>query len=87
MIKARSQIGDARQMFFVNAGGFDTHQNQLSTHSMLVAHHQPQHPVFLDRHGRNRHAEQCHPFHGVGFWTLAGIERQAARITPGATTN
>lgn len=36
MIKARSQIGDARQMFFVNAGGFDTHQNQLSTQSMLL---------------------------------------------------
>jgi uncharacterized protein (DUF1501 family) len=36
MIKARSQIGDARQMFFVNANGFDTHQNQLSTQSMLL---------------------------------------------------
>jgi uncharacterized protein (DUF1501 family) len=36
MIKARSQIGDTRQMFFVNANGFDTHQNQLSTQSMLL---------------------------------------------------
>jgi uncharacterized protein (DUF1501 family) len=30
LIKARSQIGDARQLFFVNMNGFDTHQNQLN---------------------------------------------------------
>ena len=30
LIKARSQIGDARQIFFVNMNGFDSHQNQLS---------------------------------------------------------
>lgn len=36
MIKARSQIGDARQIFFVNANGFDTHQNQTNTQNMLL---------------------------------------------------
>ena len=36
MIKARSQIGDARQIFFVNIGGFDSHQMQLSTQSLML---------------------------------------------------
>jgi len=29
-IKAHEQIGDARQIFFVNFGGFDTHNNELN---------------------------------------------------------
>jgi uncharacterized protein (DUF1501 family) len=36
MIKARSQIGDARQIFFVNIGGFDTHQTQLTAQAQLL---------------------------------------------------
>lgn len=36
LIKARSQIGDARQIFFVSMGGFDSHQNQLITQNTML---------------------------------------------------
>jgi uncharacterized protein (DUF1501 family) len=36
VIKAQSQIGDARQIFFVSLDGFDTHNNQLSTQAPLL---------------------------------------------------
>lgn len=36
LIKAQSQIGDTRQIFFVNLGGFDTHQNQLIGQATLL---------------------------------------------------
>jgi uncharacterized protein (DUF1501 family) len=35
-IKARSQIGDARQMFFVQLNGFDTHNGELATQASLL---------------------------------------------------
>jgi uncharacterized protein (DUF1501 family) len=35
-IKARSQIGDARQMFFVQLSGFDTHNNELAVQAPLL---------------------------------------------------
>ena len=35
-IKARSQIGDARQMFYVQLGGFDTHNAELATQGALL---------------------------------------------------
>lgn len=35
-IKARSAIGDARQMFYVQLGGFDTHNAELVTHGSLM---------------------------------------------------
>jgi uncharacterized protein (DUF1501 family) len=38
VIKAQSQIGDARQMFFVQMGGFDTHDNELTTQSSLLGY-------------------------------------------------
>lgn len=34
-IKARSQIGDTRQFFFVSLNGFDTHNNELATQQGL----------------------------------------------------
>jgi len=37
VIKAQSQIGDARQMFFVELGGFDTHMNELATQAQLLS--------------------------------------------------
>ena len=36
MIAARSQIGAARQIFFVSHPGFDTHDNQLTQHAALL---------------------------------------------------
>jgi uncharacterized protein (DUF1501 family) len=36
VIKAQSQIGDARQIFFVQMGGFDTHNSELTTQSQLL---------------------------------------------------
>jgi uncharacterized protein (DUF1501 family) len=36
MIKARSQIGDSRQIFFVSVGGFDTHQDELNAQNMML---------------------------------------------------
>ncbi|MDP9014195.1 MAG: DUF1501 domain-containing protein [Pseudomonadota bacterium] len=35
-IKAHSHIGDARQMFFVQLSGFDTHNAELATHGSLM---------------------------------------------------
>lgn len=35
-IRARSQIGDSRQIFFVNMGGFDTHNGELNTQGNLL---------------------------------------------------
>jgi uncharacterized protein (DUF1501 family) len=37
LIKAQSQIGDSRQMFFVEMGGFDTHADQLTTQASLLS--------------------------------------------------
>jgi uncharacterized protein (DUF1501 family) len=36
VIKARSQIADGRQMFFVQIGGFDTHNDELNTQAALL---------------------------------------------------
>jgi uncharacterized protein (DUF1501 family) len=36
VIKAQSQIGDTRQIFFVQMGGFDTHNGELTTQSQLL---------------------------------------------------
>jgi uncharacterized protein (DUF1501 family) len=36
-IKARSQIGDSRQMFFVMLNGFDTHNGELGTQQALLS--------------------------------------------------
>jgi uncharacterized protein (DUF1501 family) len=38
LIKAQSQIGDSRQMFFVEMGGFDTHADQLTTQAPLLSY-------------------------------------------------
>jgi uncharacterized protein (DUF1501 family) len=38
VIKAQAQIGDSRQLFFVQLGGFDTHSGQLATQSMLLSY-------------------------------------------------
>ena len=38
VIKAQPYIGDARQMFFVEIGGFDTHMNELNTQAMLLGY-------------------------------------------------
>jgi uncharacterized protein (DUF1501 family) len=38
VIKAQAQIGDTRQLFFVQLGGFDTHSGQLTTQSMLLSY-------------------------------------------------
>lgn len=35
-IKARSQLGDSRQIFFVRLGGFDTHNNELGGQANLL---------------------------------------------------
>jgi uncharacterized protein (DUF1501 family) len=35
-IKARAQLGDSRQIFFVSLGGFDTHNGELATQAMLL---------------------------------------------------
>ena len=35
-IKARSQLGDSRQIFFVRLGGFDTHNNELGGQAALL---------------------------------------------------
>jgi uncharacterized protein (DUF1501 family) len=37
MIQLRSQIGAGRQIFFVNAGGFDTHSQQASVQTSLYS--------------------------------------------------
>lgn len=36
MIAARDALGAKRQVFFVSAGGYDTHDNQLATHPALL---------------------------------------------------
>jgi uncharacterized protein (DUF1501 family) len=36
MIKAQASINDARQMFFVQIGGFDTHNGELATQQALL---------------------------------------------------
>jgi uncharacterized protein (DUF1501 family) len=38
VIKAQSEIGDSRQLFFVQLGGFDTHSGQLATQSSLLGY-------------------------------------------------
>lgn len=38
VIKAQSQIGDSRQLFFVQLGGFDTHSGQLATQASLLGY-------------------------------------------------
>jgi uncharacterized protein (DUF1501 family) len=38
IIKAQSYINDARQLFFVQIGGFDTHNNELSTQAPLLGY-------------------------------------------------
>ena len=38
VIKAQKQIGDTRQLFFVQMGGFDTHTNELSTQAELLGY-------------------------------------------------
>jgi len=38
VIKAQAQIGDARQMFFVQMGGFDTHSGELATQAALLGY-------------------------------------------------
>jgi uncharacterized protein (DUF1501 family) len=38
VIKSQSQLGDSRQMFFVQIGGFDTHFNELATQSQLLGY-------------------------------------------------
>ncbi|MGE3892401.1 MAG: DUF1501 domain-containing protein [Steroidobacteraceae bacterium] len=35
-IKARSQIGDSRQIFFISMSGFDTHNSELATQATLL---------------------------------------------------
>lgn len=35
-IKARAQLGDSRQIFYVNLGGFDTHNDELSRQQALL---------------------------------------------------
>ena len=37
IIAGRSGLGARRQVFFVSIGGFDTHDNQIKTHSNLMA--------------------------------------------------
>ncbi|MEJ2816984.1 DUF1501 domain-containing protein [Caulobacter sp. CCG-8] len=37
MIEARNTLGHAKQTFFVSQGGYDTHTNELATHSTLYA--------------------------------------------------
>jgi uncharacterized protein (DUF1501 family) len=37
VIASRSALGTRRQVFFVNLGGFDTHDNQLARHAELMA--------------------------------------------------
>ena len=37
LIAARASLGMRRQVFFVSLGGFDTHDNQLTTHPGLIA--------------------------------------------------
>jgi uncharacterized protein (DUF1501 family) len=36
VIKAQTQIGDGRQIFFVSMNGFDTHYNELNTQGQLL---------------------------------------------------
>src|SRR5581483_1020747 len=36
IIKAQSQVGDARQMFYVQIQGFDTHNTELVNHAALL---------------------------------------------------
>jgi len=38
VIKAHQQIGDSRQLFFVELGGFDTHYNELATQAQLLSY-------------------------------------------------
>ncbi len=38
IIKAQSLLGDARQIFFVQLGGFDTHDGELATQARLLAY-------------------------------------------------
>lgn len=38
LIKAQSQLGMRRQVFFVTLGGFDTHDRQLDRHVKLLSH-------------------------------------------------
>lgn len=38
VIKAQSQIGDTRQLFFVQLGGFDTHGQELATQAQLLGY-------------------------------------------------
>jgi uncharacterized protein (DUF1501 family) len=38
VISAQAQIGDSRQMFFVELGGFDTHNNELTTQQQLLGY-------------------------------------------------
>jgi uncharacterized protein (DUF1501 family) len=38
VIKAYSQIGDSRQIFFVELGGFDTHNGELATQQQLLGY-------------------------------------------------
>lgn len=38
IIKAQAQIGDSRQLFFVELGGFDTHYDELDTQAQLLGY-------------------------------------------------
>jgi uncharacterized protein (DUF1501 family) len=38
VIKAQPQIGDTRQLFFVQLGGFDTHTSELATQAELLGY-------------------------------------------------
>jgi uncharacterized protein (DUF1501 family) len=48
LIEARGQIGLRRQMFFVSLGGFDTHSNELATHTQLFSQLSPALKSFHD---------------------------------------
>ncbi len=36
LVAGRGSLGNRRQVFFVSVGGFDTHQNELSSHAALL---------------------------------------------------
>jgi uncharacterized protein (DUF1501 family) len=48
LIEARGQIGLRRQVFFVSLGGFDTHNNELATHTQLFSQLSPALKSFHD---------------------------------------
>ena len=48
MIEAQAATGAKRQIFFVSLGGFDTHNNELSTHQTLFGQLSPALKAFYD---------------------------------------